>query len=59
MQIFERSGMKQDLGDDHFFRTRTAAIRYAREQLGDEAVEDSPLNPDLSVRQARAATVQP
>ena len=59
MQIFERSGMKQDLGEDHFFRTRTAAIRYAREQLGDEAVEDSPLNPDLSVRQARAATVQP
>jgi len=56
VQIFERSGMKQEIGEDHFFRTRTAAIRYAREQLGDEAVEDSPLNPDLSIRQVRAAT---
>jgi len=55
MQILERSGMKQALGDEHFFRTRTAAIRYAREQLGDEAVEDSPLNPDMSIRQAVAA----
>jgi len=55
MQILERSGMKQELGEEHFFRTRTAAIRYAREQLGDEAVEDSPLNPDLSVRQTRVA----
>ena len=59
MQIFERSGMKQELGEEHFFRTRTAAIRYAREQLGDEAVEDSPLNPDMSVSLVRVATVQP
>ncbi len=56
MQILERSGMKQEIGEDHFFRTRTDAIRYAREQLGDEAVADSPLNPDNSVRQARVAT---
>jgi SulP family sulfate permease len=56
MDILERSGLKQELGDEHFFRTRTAAIRYAREQLGDEAVDDSPLNPDRSVRQVRVAT---
>ena len=55
-QILERSGMKQRIGESHFFRTRTDAIRYAREQLGDEAVADSPLNPDNSVRQARVAT---
>jgi len=57
MQILERSGMKQELGEEHFFRTRTDAIRFAREQLGDEAVDDSPLNPDMSVRQARVAAV--
>jgi len=57
MQILERSGMKRELGEEYFFRTRTAAIRYAREQLGDEAVDDSPLNPDMSVRQARVAAV--
>jgi hypothetical protein len=56
MQILDRSGMKKELGEEHFFRTRTAAIRYAREQLGDEAVEDSPLNPELSIRQAGVVT---
>jgi SulP family sulfate permease len=56
MEILERSGMKQEIGEENFFRTRTAAIRYAREQLGDDAVVDSPLNPDMSVRQARVAT---
>jgi SulP family sulfate permease len=56
MDILERSGLKDEFGEEHFFRTRTDAIRYAREQLGDEAVEDSPLNPDLSVRQVRIAT---
>jgi SulP family sulfate permease len=56
MEILERSGMKEEIGENNFFRTRTAAIRYAREQLGDDAVEDSPLNPDMSVRQARVAT---
>ena len=49
--------MKQEIGEDRFFRTRTDAIRYAREQLGDLAVEDSPLNPDQSVRQVRSALV--
>ena len=56
MRILERSGMKKEIGEDLFFRTRTDAIRYAREQLGDDAVEDSPLNPDQSVREMRTAS---
>lgn len=53
MEIFERSGLKDRVGEDHFFRTRTDAIEWAREELGDEALEDSPLNPQRSTRRLR------
>jgi SulP family sulfate permease len=53
LQIFERSGLAEEIGKDHFFRTRTDAIEYAREQLGDQAAEDSPLHPDQSTRRMR------
>jgi len=53
MQIFDRSGLKEEIGPEHFFRTRTDAIEYARECLGDQAKPDSPLNPDQSVRRTR------
>jgi len=53
MQIFERSGLKEEIGSEHFFRTRTDAIEYARERLGDQAMVDSPLNPARSVRRTR------
>jgi SulP family sulfate permease len=53
MQIFERSGLKEEIGSENFFRTRTEAIEYARERLGDQAMADSPLNPAQSVRRTR------
>jgi len=53
MQIFERSGLADEIGREHFFRTRTDAIEYARGQLGEHAVEDSPLNPVKSTRRMR------
>ena len=53
MAIFDRSGLREEVGGEHFFRTRTDAIEFAREQLGDEAVEDSPLNPVQSTRRTR------
>ena len=56
IRIFERSGLKDEIGAEHFFRTRTDAIEYARERLGDQALADSPLNPLRSVRRMRANT---
>ena len=53
MQIFDRSGLADEIGREHFFRTRTDAIEYARNQLGEEVVEDSPLNPIKSTRRMR------
>jgi SulP family sulfate permease len=53
MQIFERSGLADEIGREHFFRTRTDAIEYARGQLGEQAVEESPLNPVKSTRRMR------
>jgi SulP family sulfate permease len=53
MQIFDRSGLTERIGRQHFFRTRTDAIDYARGQLGEEAQLDSPLNPDKSTRRIR------
>jgi SulP family sulfate permease len=56
MEIFDRSGLAGKIGAEHFFRTRTDAIEYVRAQLGDQALEDSPLNPQQSTRRARLAT---
>jgi SulP family sulfate permease len=56
MQILEKSGLKEEMGADHFFRTRTDAIEFARAQMGQEALEDSPLHPVDSVRRTRMAT---
>jgi SulP family sulfate permease len=53
MEIFDRSGLTEKIGREHFFRTRTDAIEYAREQLGDRADPDSPLNPEKSTRRIR------
>ena len=53
MQIMDRSGLADEIGREHFFRTRTDAIEYARAQLGDEVVDDSPLNPVKSTRRMR------
>jgi SulP family sulfate permease len=53
MQIFERSGLLEQVGKEHFFRTRTDAIEYARSQLGEEELADSPLNPIQSTRRSR------
>jgi len=53
MEIFERSGLAEEIGHAHFFRTRTDAIEYARQQLGEEAIDDSPLNPVQSTRRMR------
>jgi SulP family sulfate permease len=55
MRIFEESGMKQLIGDEHFFRTRTDAIEYARAEMGQNALEDSPLHPVQSIRRSRVA----
>ncbi|GMQ88392.1 MAG: solute carrier family 26 protein [Gammaproteobacteria bacterium] len=57
MRIFERSGLKDDFGAEHFFRTRTDAIEYARAQLGEDALNGSPLDPDQSVRRTRLEAV--
>jgi SulP family sulfate permease len=53
MRIFKRSGLRQEFGDERFFRTRTDAIEYARSHLGEGALNDSPLDPDQSVRRTR------
>ncbi len=52
-ELFQRSGLAEKIGQEHFFRTRTDAIDFARAQLGDEAEEDSPLNPEASTRRLR------
>ncbi len=53
MEIFDRSGLAEEIGREHFFRTRTDAIDYARRQLGEAAIDDSPLNPIKSTRRMR------
>ena len=53
MEIMDRSGLADEIGREHFFRTRTDAIEYARGQLGAEAIDDSPLNPVKSTRRMR------
>jgi SulP family sulfate permease len=53
MRIFKRSGLRQEFGDEAFFRTRTAAIEYARAQLDEGALTGSPLDPDQSIRRTR------
>lgn len=55
MRIFSKSGLRDKIGAEHFFRTRTAAIDYAHSQLGEEDMEDSPLDPVHSARRARLA----
>lgn len=55
MEIFERSGLKDEFSGSCFFRTRTDAIEYARAQMGDAARADSPLNPVRSIRRQRLA----
>jgi len=55
MEIFERSGLKDEIGAENFFRTRTDAIEFARDQLGDTALDDSPLHPMRSTRRVRMA----
>jgi len=57
MRIFKRSGLREDFGDELFFRTRTAAIEYARTQMGEGALNGSPLDPDQSVRRTRNTAV--
>ena len=37
IDIFRRTGFDEHLGQEHFFRTRTDAILYARAHLGDQA----------------------
>jgi SulP family sulfate permease len=55
MRIFKKSGLQDEFGAEHFFRTRTDAIEYAHaQQLDKNALEGSPLNPHLSVRRTRA-----
>ncbi|MDT8387267.1 MAG: sulfate permease [Thiogranum sp.] len=53
MQIFERSGLREQVGTEHFFRTRTDAIEFAREKLLAEGIDDSPLAPVRSIRRTR------
>lgn len=48
MAIFNRSGFVRQQGEDHFFVTRTAAIQYAAEHLGDQVPPHSPLRPRLA-----------
>ncbi|MBI5462779.1 MAG: sulfate permease [Gammaproteobacteria bacterium] len=43
MDIFHATHFVEHLGAQHFFRTRTDAIQYARTQLGDQAAGDTPL----------------
>ncbi|WP_455234299.1 SulP family inorganic anion transporter [Thiogranum longum] len=56
MELFDRSGLKEEIGAEHFFRTRTDAIEYARAQLGESALQDSPLHPLHSARRTRLAS---
>ena len=51
MQIMDRSGLADEIGREHFFRTRTDAIEYARAQLGDEVVDDALRNVGLSLEE--------
>jgi len=53
MRIFEKSGLKEAFGTEHFFRTRTDAIEYAIAQVGDDAQNGSSLELDHSVRRTR------
>ena len=53
MRIFKRSGLREAFDDKLFFRTRTDAIEYARARLGEDALNNSPLDPDQSVRRTR------
>jgi len=53
MEIFERSGLAEEIGREHFFRTRTDAIDYVRHNVAEVAIEDSPLNPVKSTRRMR------
>jgi len=53
MRIFEKSGLKDAFGSEHFFRTRTDAIEYAIAQVGAEVMDGSPLGLDHSVRRTR------
>jgi SulP family sulfate permease len=53
MRIFKRSGLREEFGDELFFRTRTDAIEYAHARLGEGVLNDSPLDPSQSVRRTR------
>ncbi len=59
MRIFTNSGLKEKIGTGHIFRTRTDAIEYAQRQLGEAALENSPLDPTHSVRRVRMSDSQP
>jgi len=54
MRIFEKSGLQDAIGSEHFFRTRTDAIDYAIAQVGGEALNGTPIDPEHSVRRTRA-----
>lgn len=43
MDILRRTHFIEHVGEQHFFRTRTDAILYARAQLGDEVQPETPL----------------
>lgn len=47
MDIFHATHFVEHMGAQHFFRTRTDAIGYARTQLGDQAAADTPLLKDM------------
>jgi SulP family sulfate permease len=41
--VFRRTGLTRELGDDHFFALRTHAFNYAWDKLGDNHAETCPL----------------
>jgi len=43
MDVFRRTGLVERIGENHFFRLRTHAFKYAWSQLGDDHAETCPL----------------
>jgi len=43
MDVFQRTGLIERIGENHFFRLRTHAFQYAWSQLGDDHAETCPL----------------
>lgn len=44
MDVFERTGFRQHLGEEHFFRTEEQALDYVWKKLGNNHEVDCPLN---------------